>query len=80
MDIFNELDQIARKAFDDDEIHLTPESTADDVEGWDSLSHTNLVRMIEQHFKISFKSLEIMKWKNVGMMAESIRQKLSEKP
>lgn len=78
MDIYHELNQIARKVFDDDEIQLTPESTADDVEGWDSLSHTNLVRMIEQHFRVSFKPLEIMKWKNVGQMAESIRQKLSE--
>jgi acyl carrier protein len=79
MDIFNELNQIVRKAFDDDEIQLTPETTADDVEGWDSLSHTNLVTMIERHFQISFKSIEIMKWKNVGQMAESIKMKLEQK-
>lgn len=79
MDIFNELNQIVRKAFDDDEIQLTPETTADDVEGWDSLSHTNLVTMIERHFQVSFKSIEIMKWKNVGQMAESIKMKLEQK-
>jgi acyl carrier protein len=78
MDIFNELNLILRKAFDDDEIQLTPETTADDIEGWDSLSHTNLVTMIEKHFKVTFKSLEIMKWKNVGQMAESIRLKLEQ--
>ncbi len=79
MDIYEELSKIARKAFDDDEIQLKPESTADDVDGWDSLSHVNLVTMIERHFQIRFKSMEILKWKNVGQMAESVQAKLAEK-
>lgn len=79
MDIYEELSIIARKAFDDDEIQLNATSTADDVDGWDSLSHVNLVTLIEKHFGIRFKSMEILKWKNVGQMAESIQAKLAEK-
>jgi acyl carrier protein len=79
MDIYSELSKLAQKAFDDDSISLDAATTANDVDGWDSLSHTNLVTMIERHFQIRFTSLEILKWKNVGQMAESIQNRLNEK-
>ena len=43
----------------DEEVELTPQLTAADVEGWDSLSHIRLVVAIEEHFRISFTSAEI---------------------
>jgi len=67
------------RVFNDSDIKITPETTANDIDEWDSLSHVNLVVAIEKHFNIRFKSSEIMRWKNVGQMHDSIKEKLSEK-
>ena len=79
MDIYDEMNAVFRKVFDDDDITVSAETTANDVEKWDSLSHINLVYVLEKHFGIKFRNSEILKWKNVGQMAESIAEKLKEK-
>lgn len=79
MEIFEQLNSVFCRVFDDNDIKILSETTANDIDGWDSLSHVNLVVAIEKHFGIKFKSSEIMKWKNVGQMHESITEKLSVK-
>jgi acyl carrier protein len=79
MDTFEQLNAVFCKVFDDNDIKITPEMTSNDIDEWDSLSHVNLVVAIEKHFKIRFKSSEIMRWKNIGQMYDSIKEKLSEK-
>lgn len=79
MDIYNELNSVFRKVFDDEEIVVKPESTSNDIEAWDSLSHVNLVVAVEKHFKIRFRNAEILKWKDVSQMVASINEKLAEK-
>jgi len=79
MDTFEQLNAVFCKVFDDNDIKITPETTANDIDEWDSLSHVNLVVAIEKHFKIKFKSSEIIRWKNVGQMFDSINEKLTEK-
>ena len=53
--IFEELTEIFRDIFDDEEIELTDETTADDIEDWDSLEQINLLVAIEKKFSIKFK-------------------------
>jgi acyl carrier protein len=54
---------------------LSLETTASDVDGWDSLTHIMLIDRIEKHFSIKFKLMEIMKFKNVGDIVACIRKK-----
>ncbi|OAV75084.1 acyl carrier protein [Bacteroidales bacterium Barb7] len=61
---------------DNEEIKLTDETTADDVDEWDSLSHIQLVVTIEKQLRIKFTSKEILSWKNVGEMIDCIAKKL----
>lgn len=77
-----ELDQILKavnKIFidvlDDDDISINQETTADDVEDWDSLTHIELIVAVEKHFKIRFKSEEIQTFQNVGEMCNAIQKK-----
>jgi len=72
MGTFDELNAIFCKVFYDDDIKISRENTADDIEGWDSLSHLNLVVAIEKHFGIKFNNAEIAKWKNIGEMYDSL--------
>lgn len=71
-EIYEALNAIFRNVLDDEDITLTPATTARDIEQWDSLSHVELVVEIEHQFHIKFTSLEIMSWQNVGQMVESI--------
>ena len=73
--IFEELTEIFRDIFDDEEIELTDETTSDDIEDWDSLEQINLLVAIEKKFSIKFKLDEVSHLANVGDMA-SLVQKL----
>jgi acyl carrier protein len=71
------LTEVFRQVFEDPSITLTPETTADDIEGWDSLSHVNLIMAVENRFGVAFKPKERLSFKNVGELARSVESKLS---
>jgi acyl carrier protein len=75
--IISEVNKIFVSVLDNDDISLKYETTANDVEDWDSLTHIQLVVAIEKHFKIRFTSGEIQNFKNVGEMCESIQKKIA---
>ena len=64
--LFRSLAQIFEDVFDEDSIEITPELSAKDVDGWDSLTHIRLILTIEKAFKIKFSTSEIGKLQNVG--------------
>jgi len=71
-EIYKALDEVFQEVFDDEEIHVTPETTADDIEDWDSLEHINLVVAVENKFGIKFNMNEVTSFKNVGEMVDII--------
>jgi acyl carrier protein len=79
MDILAELTPIFREVFDDDSIVLSRETTANDVDAWDSLSHMNMVMAVEVRFKIRFALGELPSLKNVGDLMDLIQKKLAKK-
>lgn len=78
MDILKKLEVIFRDVFDDEDIVLTNETTANDIEDWDSLAQINLLIVIKKEFKINFNLEEVSKYKNVGDMVNAIKEKLGE--
>ncbi len=73
-----QLNPIFRDVFDDSSINVTRNSTADDIEEWDSLTHMNLVMAVELAFKVKFALGELQSLKNVGDMLDLINRKLSK--
>lgn len=72
------LTEVFRQVFEDPTIQLTPSTTADQVEGWDSMSHVNLIMAVENRFDIRFKPKEVVSFKNVGDLARCVESKLGE--
>jgi acyl carrier protein len=70
------LTEIFREVFDDESIVLRDGLAASDVEGWDSLSHINLIFAIEKAFKIRFTTAEVTNLKNVGELGALIQRKI----
>ena len=72
--IFDGVQEIFRTVFDDDEIVLTREMTADDIEDWDSLEQINLLVAIEKKFSIKFKLEDVKNLPNVGAMLDLVKR------
>lgn len=70
--VYTRLSDIFHDVFDDDSIQVTPQLTAKDVDGWDSLTHIRLLLTIEKAFKIKFSTSEIGKLENVGDLVSLI--------
>jgi len=77
-EIFSKLNAIFADILDNDALVLTENSSAKDVEEWDSLNHIQLVVAIEKHFKIKFTTQEIQNWKNVGEIIQSVSAHLNK--
>lgn len=74
-EIYATLDKVFQEVFEDDSIHVGPETTANDIEDWDSLEHINLVVAIEKQFQMKFTMGEITTMKNVGEMVEILQNR-----
>ena len=74
-EIFQKLNDIFIDVLDIEEVVLNEDTSADDIDEWDSLSHIQLIVAIEKAFGIKFTSKEIMSWKTVGEMVDCILSK-----
>lgn len=77
-EIYSRLNEVFKDVFDDKNIVINDETTADDIEDWDSLEHINLVVAIENEFGVKFSMGETTSLKNVGEMATLIKNKLGK--
>jgi acyl carrier protein len=70
------LTEIFHDLFGHDAIVLTRETSARDVEGWDSIKHISLIVAVEERFGIKLRTADIDRLSNVGDMEDMIRSKL----
>ena len=73
--ILNEMSLIFREVLKRENIVLDNETTAQDVEGWDSLTNMQRINKIEKKFNVRFTFREIVKLKNVGDIWHAILTK-----
>ncbi|MEO5659191.1 MAG: acyl carrier protein [Polaromonas sp.] len=77
-EILTALNQVFRDVFDDDDIVITAATSAEDIEGWDSQAHVNLIVAAEVRFGIRFRTAELESLHNVGQFADLILAKLGK--
>ncbi len=75
-EVYERLNSVFADVFDDEELKVNDETTAADVEGWDSLVHITLIDAVEEEFDISFDMKTIVKLKNVGEMVDVILEEV----
>lgn len=73
--IYTNLNHVFHEVFDDDTITITDDTTAADIEDWDSLEHINLIVAVEKCFGIKFTMGEVTTMKNVGGMVDIILER-----
>ena len=71
-EIFERLNTVFQDVFDDEEITVNENTTADDIDDWDSLEHINLIAAVEQEFGMKFTMGQVVSMKNVGEMVSII--------
>lgn len=76
MTTLEKLNSIFCEVFDDDGLQISPQMTANDVDGWDSLSHVNLIVAVENYFKIRFNQKELLTFKDIGGLLDCIESKI----
>jgi len=74
-EIYAKLKPIFEDVFDEDSIAISPQLSADDVDGWDSLTHIRLLLTIEKQFKVKFSTSEVGKLANVGDLVALIKSR-----
>ena len=73
------IQEILRDVFLDDELEITNETTAGEVDGWDSLSHVTVILKTEQAFGVRFRLSEVAELENVGQLVALVERELSNK-
>lgn len=76
-EIYQKLADVFCEVLDLEEVELTDATTQNDIEDWDSLSHVHLIVEVQKVFGIRFTSSEIISWKNVGELVDSILSKIA---
>lgn len=75
-EIIEKITEIFREVFGDNNIVITDEMTAADVENWDSLTHMQMITMVEDKLGIKFKLKELNRLKKVGDLISIVESKL----
>lgn len=76
-ELLKRLNGLFIDVFDDDEIILSEDMTADDIDEWDSVMHVNLILEIEGVFGVKFTSSEVVGLQNIADLISLIRMKRS---
>ena len=74
-EIIEKLTAIFHEVFNDNNIVLCDDMTANDVENWDSLTHMLMITKVEEVFGIKFKLKELNKLKQVGDIVSLLAEK-----
>ena len=78
-EILKELNGIFRTVLNRQDLELEYATSADDVDGWDSLAHMTIISELEKRYDIHFKLRDIIKLHSIGDLCDIILKKTESK-
>ena len=75
-EILEKLNEVFHDVFDNNDIVVTEQTNANDIEEWDSLIHITLISAGEDEFDVSFDMKTVVSMKNVGDMIDAIEEQI----
>ncbi len=72
------LNIIFQEVFDEDDLEIHDQMTAEDIEEWDSLMHITLVVAIEKEFEVRLNAAEVGKLENIGEMIKILIERIED--
>ena len=76
--ISSELKTVLLTALELDDWDIREETIATEIPGWDSLKHVDIILAVEKHFRVRFKSAEVLKLKNIGDLQRLVTSKVEK--
>ena len=76
-EILHDLTAVCREVLGCPSLELTMTTRQDDVEGWDSLAHIQLVLALGKRFGVAFTTKDVMGWTDVGSIVGCLERKLA---
>lgn len=70
-----EIESIFRQVFRDDSLRLKNDTTANDIDGWDSITHMRLLNEVEKYFNVDFTYKEVRALKSIGDLVDLVSSK-----
>ena len=71
-EVFERLNEVFRDVFDEEDITVDEGTTAEDIDGWDSIMHITLIGEVESAFSVHFSMKQVLSMQNVGELADAI--------
>ena len=75
-EILEKLNEVFHDVFDNNDIVVTEQTNANDIEEWDSLIHITLISAVEDEFDVSFDMKTVVSMKNVGDVIDAIEEQI----
>ena len=75
-EILEKLNEVFHDVFDNNDIVVTEQTNANDIEEWDRLIHITLISAVEDEFDVSFDMKTVVSMKNVGDMIDAIEEQI----
>ena len=70
-----QFNEVFQEVFEDEDLQVQAQTSAKDIDDWDSLMHVNLVLAVESRFDVRFTSTEVAGLKDVGELMALVEKK-----
>ena len=75
--ILDRIAEVLRDVFDDADLSVSEETTAADVDGWDSVVNVEVMVALERAFGVRFRTAELVGFENLGVLARTLEERIA---
>jgi acyl carrier protein len=73
-EILERVRDVAERTFNCSRSLITEATVAEDIQGWDSLTHTIFIMNVEDEFGVEFEIADVFTFNNVGDLVSALEK------